>query len=250
MIRKVSFKNKAGFTLFGSLHIPENKFKLSFPAVIVCHGLSGSKDAEHIEILSERLEQEGFIVLRFDFTGCGESEGSYDEMTVSREVADLETALEALLTFKEVDRKRIAVIGHSFGGSVAIITASEDRKIKAIATIGASYDQVKVLHNLCGMAQMKHWKEKGAITIAGEEEFKLKYSFFEDASKYNILSVAKKIKIPFLVAHGGADMIVSSAQAKEIARDTCAHLVIVPGEHHPFGKPTVEVVARWLKKHL
>ena len=84
-VEKVSF-NSDGYKISGILHIPN---VLSRACVIASHGLLSSKNSEKYIALGERLSQEGFSMLRFDFRGVGESEGRIEDDTVSRRIVDL-----------------------------------------------------------------------------------------------------------------------------------------------------------------
>ena len=87
---KVSFQSE-GQRISGILHLPESEHP---PCVIASHGLLSSKDTEKYTALGERLAREGLAMLRFDFRGCGESEGRMEESTVSGRIADLGSAIE------------------------------------------------------------------------------------------------------------------------------------------------------------
>jgi len=79
-----SFKNKNGHNLVGVLHLPE---KEKPPLVIICHGFQGTKTEKKIVLLARKLQEIGILVCRFDFEGCGDSEGDPKEITVENEVS-------------------------------------------------------------------------------------------------------------------------------------------------------------------
>ncbi|HKT18309.1 MAG TPA: alpha/beta fold hydrolase, partial [Stellaceae bacterium] len=125
-----------GFALKGVLHVPEGAARPR-PAIILCHGFGGScRGAGHPE-LAQALARAGYVVLRFDFRGCGQSEGARGSVICLEEVSDLFHAIDFLETQVEVDRDRIGVIGASLGGSVAIYAAAKDRRLKFCAANGA-----------------------------------------------------------------------------------------------------------------
>ncbi|HEX4195159.1 MAG TPA: alpha/beta fold hydrolase, partial [Stellaceae bacterium] len=117
MEQTVSFISD-GLALKGFLHTPDGAGKR--PGLVLCHGFGGScRGAGHPE-LAKALAQAGYVVLRFDFRGCGQSEGKRGDVIVAEEIADLRHAIDFLVTQPCVDASRIGVVGASLGGSVAI----------------------------------------------------------------------------------------------------------------------------------
>ncbi len=134
MEQTISFTSD-GMTLKGFIHMTEGAGKR--PGLVLCHGFGGScRGAGHPE-LARALEQAGYIVLRFDFRGCGQSEGRRGDVIVDEEVADLRHALDFLATQLSVDATRIGVIGASLGGSVAIEVAASDARVKVCVANGS-----------------------------------------------------------------------------------------------------------------
>ena len=125
-----------GLTLKGALHAPDH-VTLPRPALILCHGFGGScRGAGHPE-LARALQGAGYVVLRFDFRGCGQSEGERGSVICLEEASDLGHAIDFLEMQSCVDRSRIGVIGASLGGSVALYVAARDRRVKLCAANGA-----------------------------------------------------------------------------------------------------------------
>ena len=95
MQKKISFKNSKGQRLVGVLHIPSGKGP--FPIVIICHGLGGTaKDSKNRIQLSKNLNKEKIAAFRFDFNGHGESQGRFADVTVSKGIDDLKSAIKFL----------------------------------------------------------------------------------------------------------------------------------------------------------
>ena len=127
---KVRFDSE-GLKLAGVLHLPDRKA----PGVVLCHGAGGHKLYHKWE--ADPLVEAGFAVLRFDFRGCGESEGKRGMIKPSDEIRDLKNAITYLQGIRGVDGEKVGVLGHSLGGAVAIACSSEDRRIKAAVAISA-----------------------------------------------------------------------------------------------------------------
>jgi len=92
-MEKVTFQSE-GCKISGILHLPDRK---SPPCVIASHGLLSSKDSEKYIALGNRISEEGMAMLRSDFRGIGESEGSEEDNTISKKLTDLNSALEPLI---------------------------------------------------------------------------------------------------------------------------------------------------------
>lgn len=104
-----------------AVHLPERT-----PAfcVIACHGLGASKESEKYLLLGREFPVAGFALARFDFRGCGESDGSYADSTVAGRVRDLQAVLGFLAGHPELDG-RFGFLGSSMGGFVALFAARE-----------------------------------------------------------------------------------------------------------------------------
>jgi alpha/beta superfamily hydrolase len=92
-ITKIYFKNKKGNKLCGVLVSPDNK---NHPIVILCHGFHSTKDNNTNTRLKELLKDKSIATFRFDFFGHGESEGKFEDITVSQAVEDLLSAIDLL----------------------------------------------------------------------------------------------------------------------------------------------------------
>jgi dipeptidyl aminopeptidase/acylaminoacyl peptidase len=122
-----------GIPLSGVLHIPDSlKPGQKLPAFVVLHGFMGSKDESQAEIQAKMLCDWGYAALRFDFRGLGESGGAKGYVLCEDQVADTKNALTWLAQRTEIDPKRIAVIGHSFGAAVAIYAGGTDERFAAV----------------------------------------------------------------------------------------------------------------------
>lgn len=122
-----------GLTLSGILHVPDNyKPGVKLPAFVVLHGFLGSKDRSHSEIKARMLCTLGYVALRIDFRGCGDSEGERGYVLCLDQVSDARNSLEWLATRPEVAKDRIGVTGHSFGAAVAVYAAGVDKRFAAV----------------------------------------------------------------------------------------------------------------------
>lgn len=136
----IKFENKKeSFFLAGTLTIPSQTGE--FPAVILVSG-SGSQDRDEsilghkpFLVLSDYLTRKGIAVLRYDDRGYGKSGGDAHNATTLDIATDAEAAIEYLKTRKEIDSKKIGIIGHSEGGTIAFILASKNKDISYIISL-------------------------------------------------------------------------------------------------------------------
>lgn len=103
------------------------------PCVIACHGLAASKDSEKYLLLTEAALEAGLACCRFDFRGCGESGGRYADSTVAGRIADLRAVIAFLRGHPDLDG-RLALVGSSMGGFVALHVAAADPSIRGVVT--------------------------------------------------------------------------------------------------------------------
>lgn len=120
----------AGANLAAVLHLPEAGQRWS--CVVAAHGLLSSKDSDKYVQIGEAFSQAGFAVCRFDFRGCGDSEGSLAETTVAQRVADLRSVVERIRAHPALSG-RVALLGSSLGAYVSLFVAGQDFKVKAVA---------------------------------------------------------------------------------------------------------------------
>lgn len=106
------------------------------PAFLVLHGFGSNKDAGNVKGPCDLLGGLGYITLRFDFRGCGESEGEAGRLICLEQVSDTRNALTFMAQRADVDPDRIAVVGSSFGAAVAVYAAGVDQRIAAVISSG------------------------------------------------------------------------------------------------------------------
>ena len=136
MEEKVSFQSD-GLKIAGLIDTPlDYKAAERRPAFIVLHGFGGNKDGSGQAVVAKQFAQWGYVTLRIDFRGCGESEGEHGRIICLDQVADARNALSYLATRSEIDPQRIALVGSSFGAAVAVFTGGADRRVAAVISCG------------------------------------------------------------------------------------------------------------------
>ncbi len=136
MQEKVTFASD-GLKLSGIIERPPDlRPGESRPAFLVLHGFGGNKEGHGTIVIAEQLAQRGYVAMRFDFRGCGESEGERGWILCLDQVADSSNAVTYMASRPEVDPERIALVGSSFGAAVAIYTGGADRRVAAVISCG------------------------------------------------------------------------------------------------------------------
>ena len=130
--------------LAGILHIPDGFVPgKARPAVMVLHGFGGNKNGGIPEVAARLFEKLGYVTLRFDMRGCGNSEGVRGRVICLEQVEDTRSALSFLAGRPEVRADRIGVMGFSFGAAVAVYAAGVDERIAACISVGGWGDGEK-----------------------------------------------------------------------------------------------------------
>src|SRR5882762_11923198 len=127
----------AGLTLSGVVHVPSGlRPGEKRAAFLVLHGFGSNKTSSNTMQPTKVLSELGYVVLRFDMRGCGDSEGEFGRVICLEQVEDTRNALTFLAGHPAVDPKRIAVVGSSFGGAVAVYTGGVDQRVAAVISNG------------------------------------------------------------------------------------------------------------------
>ena len=128
----------AGFSLSAALQLPDDfeQGQSRRPAFIVLHGFGSNKNAGNVVDPARMLCDWGYITLRFDMRGCGESEGPFGHIICLEQVEDTQRALDYLLRRPEIADGRVGLIGSSFGAAVALYTAGIDTRVAAVVSAG------------------------------------------------------------------------------------------------------------------
>jgi pimeloyl-ACP methyl ester carboxylesterase len=130
--QRVTFKSK-GLALSGIIRVPDNvKAGEKRPAFIVLHGFGSRMTADNVMRPTAMFEQLGYVCMRFDMPGCGESEGEKGLLICLDQVQATSDALTLLAQHANVDPNRIAVMGSSFGAAVTVYCGGVDPRVAAV----------------------------------------------------------------------------------------------------------------------
>lgn len=249
--KKVFFPNPEGVELSGYLELPLNQEPHSF--VLFAHCFTCNKNFFAVKNIARALSENGFGVLRFDFTGLGDSEGEFSDTNFSGNVEDLVAAASYL---EKEHAAPSLLIGHSLGGSAAIVAASQIPSVRAIATINAPSSPQHVTHILRSELNEIQANGKARINVGGRD-FTIKEHFLNDLKTQDMGDLISKINASFLVLHSPQDTVVDIKNAEELYRaakhpksfvslDNADHLLSKTEDSQYAGK----VIAAWASKYL
>ncbi len=204
----MTFINSLGYKLHGVLE------KAGDSCVILCHGYGSSSSGDTRVELAKRLKEKNISSFGFDFTGCGESEGTLPELTVTQGVDDLTYAYNHVRN--NLKFKKISLLGSSFSGSVALLFAAENE-----------------IEKLALKSPVSNWHTLHKMPFLTDEESK---KYFKDARQYDLYAVAEKVKQQTLIVHGTADASVPFSQSEELIKHLQnGTLLPVTGADHRYS---------------
>ena len=212
----VSFEGSTG-RLSGSLQIPDGPVRAG---VVLAHCFTCSKSFKVTRNLASGIEDGGYAVLRFDFTGLGQSEGDFTETNVTTNVEDLEAAADYME--RQGFGARV-MVGHSLGGAASILAASNVSSVRAVVAVAAPSGPHHVRH-LFAEEDVEAALESGRarINIAGRT-FVISAEFFRDLEQHCSPEHIAALNRPLLVVHGTADTTVASGRGRGSSRPRASH---------------------------
>jgi len=248
MRQKVEFTSN-GLNLSGALETPESQVSCY---AIFAHCFTCGKDVAAASRISRALTASGIAVLRFDFTGLGNSDGDFANTNFSSNLQDLLAAVDFLR--KEYAAPQL-LIGHSLGGAAVLAMASQVPEAKAVATIGSPFRAEHVKHNF--QASQSEIDRAGEAKVKlGGREFLIKKQFLEDLEKYQAGDLGK-LRKALLVMHAPLDATVGIDEAEKIyaaARHPKSFVSLDDADHLLTRKKDAEYVATtiaaWASRYL
>ena len=208
--KKVSFRNTRDYLLSARLELPANGHPRAY--ALFAHCFTCNKNFNAVRNISRALSEMGYGVLRFDFTGLGESEGSFADSTFTANVEDLMAAASFLE--REFEAPSL-ILGHSLGGAAAIFAGDRLKSIKAVCTIGAPSDPAHVQHLLS--QSLDQIKLEGAAEVSiGGRPFIVEKAFIDDLKTHSMQRVLNKGQKALLIMHSPQDEVVPVSNAAEI----------------------------------
>ncbi|XP_058213664.1 uncharacterized protein LOC131325422 isoform X1 [Rhododendron vialii] len=239
--QKVIIPNNNGEKLVGILHESG-----SVEIVILCHGFRSTKENDTMVNLAVALEKEGITVFRFDFSGNGESEGSFNYGHYWSEAEDLRAVIQH---FSGTSRRTSAILGHSKGGNVVLLYASKYHDIPTVVNVSGRYDLKKGIEERMGKDFFEQIRKDGYFDVKnkkGEVDYRVTQESLTDRLNTKMhdacLQIDKNCRV--LTVHGSADETIPVDDAVEFAKIIPNHkLHVVQGANHVYTKHQTELAS-------
>jgi len=247
---KVSILNEYNEKLVGIETAPSIE-KEKYPTVILVHGFGVTKEESGMfDNIAKNLSEAEILVFRFDFSGCGESEGDYSETSLSKLKSDLSKILEFVKSHSKVEASKIGILGQSFGTATTITL---EPKVKCLIMMGSVAHPKETLIELFGEGYnpdgiSTRIKSNGTIT-------KVKPQFWKDFDNHKLLDSIKNIHCPILFIHGEKDDKVPLSEMEAYFKNANEpkEKIIIEGADHglrPHRDKMYKIVVDWFKKYL
>lgn len=226
-----------GLHLAAVLHLPEGG-KRPWSCVVTAHGLLSSKDSAKYVQIGEAFSQAGYAVCRFDFRGCGGSQGNLAETTVARRIADLQAVVQIVWAHPALSG-RVALLGSSLGGYVALFVANQDSRVRAVT----AWATPASLEDLAGRPEAVRQHGLGDAFI-------------------HALKEGPHLNAPFgtrfcLLVHGDQDELVPLEHARRLYEAALEpkRLEVIPGGDHQLTDPAhrreaIRLSLDWIRRYL
>jgi alpha-beta hydrolase superfamily lysophospholipase len=210
----------------------------SAPCVVLCHGLMSSMESPKFRLLGEVFRAAGVHSFRFDFSGCGASDGRLAETTVTGRIADLQAVLDHLHRVVGLSGA-FGLLGSSLGGHIAGLVFGRRTDVQALCLWATPFD----------LTNLRDHRDHPDLAVLND-------SFFEDLTRYGSLSGDRALS-RVLVLHGMRDEIVPPSHAFRIYRGAHASkaLRFFPQGDHRFSDPALrreaaELSLNWFRTTL
>jgi pimeloyl-ACP methyl ester carboxylesterase len=224
------------------------------PIVIFCHGYKGYKDWGAWNLVAKAFAKAGYFFVKFNFSHNGGTISepidfpdleAFGENNYTKELNDLQFVIDHVTntTFEfsgEINTTNISLIGHSRGGGIVTIKATEEVKVTNVISWAGVSDYTSRFPK--GEA-LEHWKKTGVMYVVNgrtKQEMPHFYQFFEDfkanETRLDIEKATKSVTIPHLIVHGTTDPAVSAAEAKLVHQwNPKSTLELIENADHVFG---------------
>lgn len=200
-----------GLELTASLHYPTGGGRQDKQekkqAIVICHGFVGSRiGVDRLFVKTARaLAARGSYVLRFDYGGCGESTGDYGSLGFDSMIDQTRAAIDYIADMDDVDPRRVALLGHSLGGAVAIATAVRDKRVKRLvlwSPVGYPFNDIV---RIVGRSGYDEAVQSGQTDYAG---YTLSPLFFDSLMQHQPFLSAPRFGGDVLLVHGTSDELI------------------------------------------
>ena len=246
-----TFTGSGGDQLAARLDLPDGEPQAY---ALFAHCFTCSKDLAAATRISRGLVEQGFGVLRFDFTGLGSSEGEFANTNFSSNVDDLVLASGWLRDHHEAPA---VLVGHSLGGAAVLAAAGQVPEVVAVATIGAPFDPAHVTELFPAAVRVRMEREGEAEVQLAGRTFRVRQQLLEDLAAQNLSEAIGSLRRALLVLHSPIDKVVDVDNARRIF-EAARHprsFVSLDGADHLLTRRSdaayvADVLSAWASRYL
>jgi uncharacterized protein len=224
------------------------------PIILLIHGFKGFKDFMYFNLLADLLGDASFVVVKMNLSRNGTTPDqpldfvdldAFGNNNYSVELDDINVMLDHIesrefrVPASEANTENIYMIGHSRGGGISIVKASEDNRIKKLVTLAS----VSSITSIMPISTIDKWKETGVHYVFNGRTkqdmplyYQLALDYLANEARFNVLECESRLEIPHLIIHGDKDETIPVAAAIAInEKSKKAKLVILKDGSHTFG---------------
>jgi len=224
------------------------------PVVVFCHGYKGFKDWGCWNVLASHIEKKNIFFLKFNFSHNGGTMeqpidfpdlNAFGENNFTKELDDLDTVISWItsaenLYSNELNSQEIILVGHSRGGGIVTIKASEDNRVTKVITLAGASDYKS---RFPIGDELAYWRKEGVAYVENtrtKQQMPHFIQFYDDfmvnEARLTISSAAKKINMPHLIIHGTTDETVPFQEAEALhSWSANSELFAIESANHVFG---------------
>lgn len=227
--QRVTFENESGIRLAGIIDSPETT---PDAYAVFAHCFTCSKDLKAIVKISRRLAKQNISVLRFDFSGIGNSGGKFSESNFESNISDLTSAVNWLSETNEAPK---IIIGHSLGGAAAMAALPQLASIRCLATLASPSCTKHLAEFLSSQNDDIEKLGQGPVSIGGRDHI-ISTQMLASFRGFDLETSIRNIKLPHLIMHSPTDETVKYSHAENLFQWTSgpSTLLTLPGSDHLF----------------
>ena len=249
---RVQFTNARGFKLSGIIEQSAESPTSNF--AIFAHCFTCTKDLKAIVRISRNLSKQNIGVLRFDFTGLGNSAGEFSDTNFETNCDDILSAVKFL---NEEHQPPNLLIGHSLGGAAMIATAKKIASARAICTIASPSETFHLAEFLLKQNPRIETEGQGEVTIGGRT-YLMKQQLLDSLRRQPMEEHLANLTLPFLVFHSPTDKTLSYQHAINmhqrsqgptsiVTLDNSDHLLVNRSDDVEY---VADLITSWSKRYL
>jgi hypothetical protein len=255
--KSLSITNDSKEKLIGFLGTPKDPLK-GKKLVIMCHGYTGHKNNVFFSMLSKLLNEQGYYTYRFDFAGNGESEGKFEESTITKEIEDIKSVG---LYFTEKGYDLLSILGHSKGGTDVLMNQTKYHGAKSVVALAAKVYGAKGMDKKYSKEQMELLEKQGFFLFEKKGKiFKISKLNIDDRIKNyaDIREKCEQILVPVLLVHGTNDITTPVDESKDLIKvlNMKSTLKTIEGADHNFTNEehqkimfnTITIFLSWVER--